>query len=698
MMEQENGERPRRARSLLSLADAMAEELAKPPAVDDAAARHRAARDRREAAAAPSLHTVPPPSPLPTPDTTPAEPAPLEFAEAESTPARLTEAAAPGPRRGLLQRIGGLFPARRRRTPAPVEPSAETLPAPVSEPAIMVAEPEIVRDAEPEPRSGRSDDRWRPLIDPMKVLGGISRSKALIVATTLLGTLIGVMIALSTPKEYESVAELLVDPRNLNLVDKQITTSGLPSDATLALVENQARVLTSGTVLNEVVERLHLDADPEFNGSAGGLSLRSMLRSLLSREEATVDEGRRHALAVTYLARNLSVERSGKTFVIVVTMKSHDGEKSALIVNTMMQVFLETSGKLQSDTAGRAADELTSRLEQLREGVEAAERKVEAFKSENDIVDAQGRLISDDEILTLNEQLGAARARTLELNARAASARNVDADAVVGGALPEEVTSNVMTEMRAQYASLKSEADRLAVKLGPRHPQRQAAEAQLAGARGQLTAELSRIVATLQTDLKRAVQLEQELASRLAQLKVRQGSLSDEMVTLRQLEREATARRAVYEAFLLRARETGEERDINSANMSVISPAYPPLESVGPSRATISLTGMMLGLFAGVGLGGTRGAYASLRESRAARPRLARVDARPAPLAPSLDRAGHFVAAPLEAEPSRPVPPDTDPLAAENDDGSIEQIRANLREVREALRQLSEERAGHRSS
>ena len=90
-------------------------------------------------------------------------------------------------------------------------------------------------------------------------------------------------------------------------------------------------------------------------------------------------------------------------------------------------------------------------------------------------------------------------------------------------------------------------------------------------------------------NLKRAVQQEQDLAARLAQLKVRSGDVNVDLVTLRELEREAAAKRAVYEAYLLRAKETGEQRDINTANMSVISPAFPPIDPSGPSRVMITL-------------------------------------------------------------------------------------------------------------
>jgi len=119
--------------------------------------------------------------------------------------------------------------------------------------------------------------------------------------------------------------------------------------------------------------------------------------------------------------------------------------------------------------------------------------------------------------------------------------------------------------------------------------------------------------------LQRAVQLEQELAGRLARLKVEKGDLEAERVQLRELERDAATRRAVYESFLLRARQTGQQRSLSTANVSVISTAYPPLLPMGPSRASIAIAGTVLGFLAGIGIGGAMGAVESLRENMGAR-------------------------------------------------------------------------------
>lgn len=605
--------------SLLSMAEDGAQ--AQPQHdLEDAAARHRLARHRRE----------------------------TERAEREAHPVAAGEA---------------LQPAVPELDPKPAKAGSvfSRWCASGSEPAPAVQQPGQVAS---DPADIPDDLKWQPLIDPMKVIGGVTRSKLLIASTTLAGALIGVAIALSTPKMYQAWAEMVVDPRNLKLSDRELTEGGLPSDATLALVETQVRVLTSGAVLTKVVDKLQLYDDPEFNGTAGGgFSLRETIKSLVGRNDASTGDAsaRRHTLATSHLYETLTIERGGKTFVVSIGAKTENAEKSALIANTMSEVFMQTYGELQSGTAGRATDELNAQLDKMRQAVEAAERKVETFKAENELIDPQGRLITDDEIQRVNDQLTAARTRTLELNARAASARNVGVDAVLTGALPEAINSPTIAELRAQYAALTQEADRASVRLGPRHPERLALDAQLSGARERIAAELRRVAASIQVELKRAVQTEQELSSRLAQLKVRQGSVADELVTLRELERDVTAKRSVYEQSLLRAREISEQRDINPANVSIISVATPPLESTGPSRSMIVLLGTFLGFAAGVGIGALRGAVQSLRDTQRVRatPATSRPQSPPTTPPPSATVKPAPTPGPMAMQPSVSAPATT---------------------------------------
>ncbi|MGF7007229.1 GumC family protein [Aminobacter sp. BE322] len=631
----------------------------------DQAVRHRFARFRREAERAAE-----------------ADIASSEAARGAELADREPEAAADSQAKDSA--VDG-WRGRLARSVAPVAEqiaAIQNMPPPPDAPSL---EEQLMRD----------DGPREPMLEPMAIVRGIARSKLLIATTTLIGALAGVAIALSTPKMFQAWTEMIVDPRNLKLTERELTDSGLPWDATLTLVENQVRVLTSGSVLTKVVDRLDLANDPEFNGKGtGGGGLRSLLGEIMPGRETTPAANgadRAHVLAVNNLFEALTIERGNKSFVVSIGAKTQSAEKSALIANTMTEVFMQTNAEMQAGTAGRATEELNARLEELRKAVEGAERKVEAFKAENDIIDAQGRLITDDEIQRVNDQLTAARARTLELNARAASTRNVNIESALSGSLPEAVASQAITELRAQYATLTQEADRLSVKLGPRHPERLAVEAQLTGARERIAAELRRVAASIQVELRRAVQTEQELAARLAQLKVRQGEVSNELVTLRELDRDVAAKRAVYESFLLRARETGEQKDINPANITVISRANPPLESTGPRRAIIAVAGSLLGLLAGIGLGGLRGALDGLRETADRR----RARARRRAEGPSQERVpgtgGDVPAVAASAEaPARPRSPDADDDARlaspRSDPGQPVPQAANAAEHRESDR------------
>ncbi|PRD41201.1 chain-length determining protein [Phyllobacterium phragmitis] len=458
------------------------------------------------------------------------------------------------------------------------------------------------------------NDEWKPLVDPRMVISAVRRSRNLIVATTLLGVLLGVAYAFSVPKMYVSSVDLLVDPREIQGVGRDLTPDQLPTDASLAIAESQARIIDSSSVLSKVIDRAGLTGDPEFNGTlrpSGIAGFFDSIRNAISghgAEDATALETK----VLNNLHKSLTISRDAKSFIFSISVRTREPEKSAYIANTISQVFQEQLGSIQSDAAKRTTDALSGRLADLKSGVEKAEGAVEKFKAEHDLVDVQGRLIGDDEITSLNNQLSAARAETIRLNVRAQSLKGTTADSLFTGGLPEGLRSGAITALRSQYAAARQQADGMATKLGPRHPQLIQLQSQAEGLRREIEAELGRIRASIQVDLRRSVHQEQDLAARLAQLKVRHAGTNEDMVKLRELEREASAQRSVYEAFLLRARETSEQGGLDTAIIRVISEARPALEPTGPSRRNIVLAGLLLGLLAGLGIAILRGIYASL--------------------------------------------------------------------------------------
>ncbi len=483
-----------------------------------------------------------------------------------------------------------------------------------------------------------SEDADRPHIDIALIAASVWRLRYVVLATTVLGAFGGVLVAASTPPAYVAESKLYIDPREVQLTDSDLSKQSFSTEAILALVDSQIQVLRSPTVLAKVATDLNLQRDGEFGTSAeaggGFMDGVRVIRDILSptarpaassAAEASVDP-----VAVDNLAEAVSVYRDPKTFIVTVEVTSRDAAKSALIANSVVKTFLAEEQSAQSGFYQRTTEALDSRLADLRHSLDEAENAVEKYKADHDIIGANGELIADKQLLALSDQVAAARSRISDARAKAEITSRVNVDTVLSGSFPEEITSVTISELRKQYSSARAQLGALDASLGPRHPQRLAAAQTLEVARSEVANELNRIAASNRTELERAEKAEQDLLRQLAVQKTQQVNASGSFVELRELERKAATTRAIYESFLKRASETGEEEKLTAKNIRVISAAQPPLASSGASRKTIAILGVVLGFLAGLALGVLVGMLRSLRLMLAA----TRLAEAPAPILP----------------------------------------------------------------
>jgi uncharacterized protein involved in exopolysaccharide biosynthesis len=277
--------------------------------------------------------------------------------------------------------------------------------------------------------------------------------------------------------------------------------------------------------------------------------------------------------------------------------------KSARIANALVRAYFTDLVTVRSDVAKRASTSLTARLAELRDRVRETEDKVVRFKAENDLADASGKLVTDEQLALGGVSLNQARMRTAETRAKYEQLRGLNPRMVEGGALPEAVTSNTITALRAQLgAALARESD-LVTQLGPSHPQMIAARSQVQDARRQIGEELGSLVQVARVDYERAQATERSMNQRFGDLKKDSFQTGQASVQLRELEREAEANRAVYQAFLLRAREASEQVGVDTTNARIISDAFPPTNRVNLSRKIIVVLGLLAGLALGAAIG-----------------------------------------------------------------------------------------------
>lgn len=433
--------------------------------------------------------------------------------------------------------------------------------------------------------------------DLRELLGSLRRHRHWIAGSAALFLSLAAGFLAAVPPRYTATAQLMIDPRGLQVIDRAITPTSQTSEVAAALAETQMRLLASDTVLSRVVEREQLARDDEFNGAAATLVglARTAMHDLLggTRERDPALE------ALRTLRKRVKTVRPQASFVIELSLSTRDPDKSARLARAVSEAFIEAQNALRRDASQRASDALSGRLQELQERVGRAENAVERFKAQNNIVGASGRLVSEQQLTELTNQLGAARARTGELRARVEQIEKLRRTGVAPDAIPETIQSPAIASLRAQYAEVKRLEDNLLLNLGERHPELGSIRAQSRSLRQQIADEVARIGSAARSDYERARAAESELAKNLEGLKIQSGSVNHLLVRLRELEREAQASRAVYESFLNRTRELKEQQDIDTSNTAVITPALPPARRDGLPAPLLLLVAGALGLAIG---------------------------------------------------------------------------------------------------
>jgi succinoglycan biosynthesis transport protein ExoP len=433
------------------------------------------------------------------------------------------------------------------------------------------------------------------------------RRKRLVFGTALLLGLLVLAYALITPSLYTATAQILIDPRDRQVVSNDVNPGALSPDGGIAQVESQVRVIESDAVLGRAVAQAGLEKEPGFGVPQENRVLNALtaLREMVTGPKAERPADPR-GRALDQLRRRLAVKRADKVFVIDLVVTTIDPDLSARIVNAIANAYLTDQTEARSDAARRAAGDLRGRLDELRKAVNVADKKLEDYKARNGLIASSGRLVNEQQLTDLNTRLVAAQARTAEAKARLQGIQRARGQPVGSGATPEAVQSSAIDRLRGQYAELAAKEADLRTNLGERHPFIAAVRTQMQDVRRLIDAELNRIAGAAETEAQRAQANERTLTAEREKLQRQSAVTAQSSVQLRELEREVEAARSVYNTFLVRAREIKEQTSIDSSNARIITAARPPQDPSWPPRLILVAAALAGGLGLGAGLALTR--------------------------------------------------------------------------------------------
>ncbi|WP_426436863.1 Wzz/FepE/Etk N-terminal domain-containing protein [Bradyrhizobium genosp. P] len=422
--------------------------------------------------------------------------------------------------------------------------------------------------------------------------------KVAIVSTALICACIAVAIGKSLTPKYTASAQLYVDPRELQLVERELTPRAQDVSGLSMVVESQSRLITSNNVLLQAIRNTDLVKDPEFGGGAATKGIFASLLGLFGIEpKATAEEQQQIEMnTLDTLNRHINVKKTDRTFIVDIDVWSHDPAKAAMLANAISRAYLAESKQSQASAARRATTDLSSRLKELQQRLRNAEEALSTYKAQNNFVGSQDNQISDQQLSASNQRLAAARALTLDAQAKYDQIEASRRGSTDPGAIPEALQSPTIANLRSQYADAKKRQAELQGELGPRHPALRQIDQQVEDLRRTIKEEIERYAQAAKNDLTRARDFEASLNKALDVQKRQSVQMSQASVRLREFEREVDASRDVYQSFLKRSRETEEQESLNTSSARVIGDAtIPQRRAFPPAMSLLAMIGFMFG-------------------------------------------------------------------------------------------------------
>ncbi len=474
-----------------------------------------------------------------------------------------------------------------------------------------------------------ADQRSSPgrLYDPVAVgsvptwdiKGFLKRRKLriLTVALVAMATATGVILAL--PKTYQATSAVIFQGDRAESVRLGEAQRDLPfGPDTLA---SEVELLTSEELIQSVVKKLNLVADPEFNLLAPRPQLTpatpfdtataflattfepvtreaERLLALVRPKEPvrSPEEAARRELSSTVLAvrAKLAVYPVGVSRVIRIGFTSKRPDMAALVANTVASVYVDTLLTTKSQTTQEAHDWIDQRLNELRDRASKSAQAYERFRFESGLARGKDSTITQEQITQVSTELTLARQRAAEAQAildqtRGNGLADLDMLASVTG-------SQLLPRLREQLATATAQAAESEVRDGADNPRRLALRARVADINRSIAQERERIRQTVQSRAVVTKLNEDRLTKTLNELTARLGRTDGDVARGQALERDAAADRELYTSFINRARQTDPAVNYQAANARILSRAAVPLQAASPNKKVLLPAALILSL------------------------------------------------------------------------------------------------------
>lgn len=446
-------------------------------------------------------------------------------------------------------------------------------------------------------RHGVSPAEDRDAVDVRAVLRVFWMRRWLILGSMLVtGALIFGLMRQITPT-YTAYARVILDSRKSQIVtDNQVVADLTPS---MQIVNGEIAIIRSNILIGDVVAALdksHLDhLDPALREKSLLAELKSSLRGLFPSEAKTSrsplsPEELREIRLIGAIKRHLKVYNETDSFVISIKFEADDPVIAQTIANKIAERYIAVQLDVRKGAIDQATNWLERRLGTLEQEVEAAEAAVASFRAERLVVDGGTLENASEQLSNLNSQLILTRAERAEAEAELEQLNRVVAQSGLARAAVV-VSTPAIDALHAEALVLRQQDAVWARSYGPEHARRLEIQRELSDINAALETEVARIIELRRSELAIARSREERLSKSIAETEQQVLSISRNQLGLKQLERQASARRQGYESLLTRITEARTQMQLQEADAKLIEYAMIPEVPSAPRPKLMAIVG-----------------------------------------------------------------------------------------------------------
>jgi succinoglycan biosynthesis transport protein ExoP len=419
----------------------------------------------------------------------------------------------------------------------------------------------------------------------------------------------------STPY-YEGSTKVMVEKaEGDNLTGRAVVSRSIDPE----FYGTQFQLIKSRAVARRVVETLGLDKNPEafFGKQAGRQSplqvivpkikgLISKITHLFSKESATepkedeISPGEKIAAQISEEIQVRPVEGSR---IVNITFLSPNPELAALVANTTANAYIETILEMKLDSTRSRLEWMTQKAEGEAVKLQKSELALQQYMKENNLVTLEDRMtVTPEQLSEINLQLLRAETHRKELQSLYNKVSSVGKNIQAAQTITAVASQPALQAIRAQIVETEKSLMELGNKYGPKHPIMAKVQGDLQVLERKRDQEITRIVESIKNEYELALANERNLRERLNTSKTEALVQSEKFIQYGQLKRVIDTNRTLYDALLLKLKESSITEETQPVNLWLVEKAKVPLKPSKPWIALNLQVGFLIGALGGIAL------------------------------------------------------------------------------------------------